>query len=135
MLAIKGARHAHAAIRASGRVPGEEGREVIARNRERKRREWEELQRTGIVPRGSTFHLRRAACHPAYKHYAKGLCKPCYEARRRASGGMRSMPGPGGEPGRQLVPPSDYREAYQEPARYSLGDAWRRKGTTNLDGI
>jgi hypothetical protein len=37
---IKGARHAHAVIRASGRVPGEEARAKVAENRAlRKRRE------------------------------------------------------------------------------------------------
>lgn len=34
MRRIKGALHAHAAMRAEGRTPGDEGRDAIARNRE-----------------------------------------------------------------------------------------------------
>jgi hypothetical protein len=34
MRRVKGARHAHAVMRAQGRTPGDEGRAVIARNRE-----------------------------------------------------------------------------------------------------
>jgi hypothetical protein len=34
MRRAKGARHAHASIRAQGRTPGDEGRAAIARNRE-----------------------------------------------------------------------------------------------------
>jgi len=37
MRCVKGALHAHAAIRAQGRIPGAEGREAIARNREIRR--------------------------------------------------------------------------------------------------
>jgi hypothetical protein len=39
MRRIKGARHAHAVIRASGRVPGDEGRAAIAWNKKREREE------------------------------------------------------------------------------------------------
>jgi hypothetical protein len=38
MRCIKGALHAHAAMRAEGRVPGDEGRAAIMLNRETKRR-------------------------------------------------------------------------------------------------
>ena len=40
----EGARRAHAAIRASGRIPGEEGRAAVARNREARRRDWQQRQ-------------------------------------------------------------------------------------------
>lgn len=42
MRRIKGARHAHAVIRAQGRTPGDEGRAAIAWNREAQRRDKEE---------------------------------------------------------------------------------------------
>lgn len=37
MRRIKGARHAHAAMRADGKTPGDEGRAAIERNRETRR--------------------------------------------------------------------------------------------------
>jgi hypothetical protein len=42
MRCIKGARHAHAAMRAEGRTPGDEGRAAIAANREAQKRDQEE---------------------------------------------------------------------------------------------
>lgn len=42
MRRIKGARHAHAAIRTQGRTPGDEGRAAIAWNREARRRDAEQ---------------------------------------------------------------------------------------------
>ena len=42
MRRVKGARHAHAVMRAQGRTSGDEGRAVIAWNREAQRREAEE---------------------------------------------------------------------------------------------
>jgi hypothetical protein len=42
MRRTKGARHAHAAMRAQGRTPGDEGRAVIAWNREARRRDTEQ---------------------------------------------------------------------------------------------
>jgi hypothetical protein len=42
MRCIRGARAAHRAMRAQGRVPGDEGREAIRLNREARRRDREE---------------------------------------------------------------------------------------------
>ena len=42
MRRIKGARHAHASMRAQGRTPGNEGRAAIASNRATRRRDKEE---------------------------------------------------------------------------------------------
>ena len=42
MRRIKGARHAHAVMRAQGRTPGDEGRAAIAWNREARRRDREQ---------------------------------------------------------------------------------------------
>ena len=42
MRRIKGARHAHAAMRVQGKVPGDEGRAAIAANREVRKRDLEQ---------------------------------------------------------------------------------------------
>jgi hypothetical protein len=44
-----------------------------------RRKGWVTRRHRGTAPP----ELRRAGCHPERKHLAKGLCKPCYDARRR----------------------------------------------------
>jgi len=56
---IKGARHAHAAMRAKGRNPGDAGRAAIAWNREVLKRDSEEHERESKS--GSSLVVRRRA--------------------------------------------------------------------------
>lgn len=60
------------------------------------------------MPRGIYERRQRATalatCHPSRKHYARGMCEPCYDALRRSNGGV--VPGSGDQRStscRQLV--------------------------------